>query len=118
TGGESHNVLVVREAELTFGPAALSTGGTAAVRATIRFKSSVTDADGRELGRISGEVYARDAATSPTAAAMTANASQAIEAMYEEIGNKIAHPSDLSRAPSDPENSTRSEEIRAMHQRM
>ncbi|MEO6777093.1 MAG: hypothetical protein ABI467_29450 [Kofleriaceae bacterium] len=90
--GSSGQVLVLREAELTFGPAAIGTGGTAAVRARIRFKSSLSDASGTEVGRISGEVSARDAATSPTPEAMTANAAQAVEAMYEQIAEKIAHP--------------------------
>ncbi len=91
-GGSKERVLVLREAELTFGPAALGPGGTAAVRAHIRFKSTVADPSGNELIRIFGEVEARDAATVPTAEAMTANAAQATEAMYEQIAKKILHP--------------------------
>ena len=91
-GGSTGLVLVLREAELTFGPAAIGSGGTAAVRARIRFKSSVENAAGKEVGRITGEVMARDAATSPTPEAMTANAAQAVEALYEGIAAKIAEP--------------------------
>jgi hypothetical protein len=50
-GGASGRVLVLREAELSFGPAAIGMGGTAAVRAHIRFKSSLVDPSGAELGR-------------------------------------------------------------------
>jgi hypothetical protein len=88
----SQLVLQLREADLSFGPAALGRGGTAAVRARIRFKSSLLDASGKEVGRVFGEVEARDAATSPTPEAMTANASQAVEAMYEAIAAKLAGP--------------------------
>ena len=91
-GGPHDHVLILRDAELSFGPAAIGRGGTAAVRAHIRFKSSLADAAGTELARISGDVDARDAATSPTPEAMTLNASQATEAMYEAIAQKIAHP--------------------------
>jgi hypothetical protein len=91
-GGSVDRVLVLREAELTFGPAAIGPQGTAAVRARIRFKSSIADASGKEVIRISGDVIARDAATTPTLEAMTANASQATEAMYEQIADKIEHP--------------------------
>lgn len=91
-GGASDHVLVLREAELSFGPAAIGMGGTAAVRAHIRFKSSLVDPSGNEVGRISGDVDARDAATSPNPEAMTMNAAQATEAMYEQIADRIAHP--------------------------
>jgi hypothetical protein len=88
-GGSSTFVLQLREADLSFGPAAIGPGGTAAVRARIRFKSSIVDASGKELARVGGEVVARDAATSPSPEGMTANASEAVEAMYEGIAAKI-----------------------------
>src|SRR6185436_813547 len=59
-------VVILREASLSFGPAAIKAAGTAAVRARIRFKATITDASGQELGRISGDVDAHDAATVPS----------------------------------------------------
>jgi len=89
SGGSSHRSLRLRLVQLSFSPVALGPGGTAAVRATIRFKASVLDENGEEVERESGEVSARDAATRPTPEAITANASQAVEAMYETIAAKI-----------------------------
>ena len=86
----SSRSLKLREVQLSFGPVAIGLGGTAAVRATIRFKVSVLDESGEEVERESGEVSARDAATRPAPEAMTANASQAVEAMYEAIASKIS----------------------------
>jgi hypothetical protein len=46
-GSPTGRTLELIEAELTFAPAAVGFGGTAAVRATIRFKARVLDARGR-----------------------------------------------------------------------
>jgi hypothetical protein len=98
-GGSSHRSLRLRDLQLSFSPVALGPGGTAAVRATIRFKASVLDENGEEVERESGEVSARDAATRPTPEAITANASQAVEAMYEAIAVKIVE--EASAQPSN-----------------
>lgn len=95
----SNRSLRLRDLQLSFSPVALGPGGTAAVRATIRFKASVLDENGEEVERESGEVSARDAATRPTPEAITANASQAVEAMYEAIAVKIVE--EASAQPSN-----------------
>ena len=110
-GSSTQLVLQLREADLSFGPAALYTGGTAAVYARVRFKSSVIDGAGKEVQRIAGEVVARDAATSPTPEAMTANASQAVEAMYESIAAKIAEPGKAEPGKGEPDDRLRDRAI-------
>jgi hypothetical protein len=74
--------LELMQADLSFAPAAIGPGGTAAVVATIRFKARVIDATG-ERGVLAGTVHAREANTSASEAGMTDNASKAIEALYE-----------------------------------
>lgn len=84
-GGTSGLVLQIREADLTFAPAALIGGVTAAARARIRYKASLLDPSGKEIARLSGDADAHDVATRPQPSALTANAAQAVEAMYEAI---------------------------------
>jgi len=88
-GGSSGLVLQIREAELTFAPAALVGGVTAAARARIRYKASLLDPSGKELVRLSGDADAHDAVTQPQPPALTANAAQAVEAMYEKIAAEL-----------------------------
>ncbi|HEX8796202.1 MAG TPA: hypothetical protein VF765_34870 [Polyangiaceae bacterium] len=92
-GGTSGLVLQIREAELTFAPAALRGGITSAARARIRYKASLLDPSGKELARLSGDADAHDAITQPQPSAMTANAAQAVEAMYETIAAKLVEGS-------------------------
>lgn len=96
-GGTSGLVLQIREADLTFSPAALRGGITSAARARIRFKASILDPSGKELARVSGDADAHDAATQPQPPAMTANAAQAVEAMYEGIAAKLAEAASSSK---------------------
>jgi hypothetical protein len=81
--GAGKRKLELLSAELTFAPAAVGRGGTAAVVATIRFKARTLDGSGKELGVVAGTVQAREPNVSPTEAGMTDNASKAVEALYE-----------------------------------
>ena len=75
--------LELLSAELSFSPAAVGRGGTAAVVATIRFKARTLNASGKELMVFAGTVQAREANVSASEEGMTDNASKAVEAMYE-----------------------------------
>jgi hypothetical protein len=75
--------LELMEAELSFAPAAVGMGGTAAVWAQIRFKARAVDASGNELGVLAGTVKAKEANVSATEAGMTENASKAVESLFE-----------------------------------
>jgi hypothetical protein len=87
--GSTGRTLELIEAELTFAPAAVGFGGTAAVRATIRFKARVQDASGKEIGVLAGNVAAREANVSASEAGMTDNASKAVEALYEALATEL-----------------------------
>jgi hypothetical protein len=81
--------LELYEAELSFAPAAVGMGGTAAVVAQIRYKARATDSAGKELGVLAGTVKAREANVSATEAGMTDNASKAVEALYETLATEL-----------------------------
>jgi hypothetical protein len=81
--GSAGRKLELFSAELTFAPAAVGRGGTAAVVATIRFKARVLDPSGKELAVLAATAVAREANVSPSEAGMTDNASKAVEALYE-----------------------------------
>jgi len=83
--GSAERKLELLNADLAFSPAAVSHGATAAVVATIRFKARVLDASDKPLAAIAGTVEAREAAVTPSEAAMTDNASKAVEALYEKL---------------------------------
>lgn len=76
-------------AELSFAPAAVSRGATAAVIAQIRYKARLVGDEGQELGAFAGTVQAREADVTPNEPAMTANASMAVEAMYEQLSSEL-----------------------------
>jgi len=88
-GASSGRTLQLLQAELSFGAAAVGMGGTAAVRASIRFKARLLDASGKELGAVAGTADAHDANTSASEGGMTANASEAVEALYEMLTNEF-----------------------------
>jgi hypothetical protein len=81
--------LELYEAELSFAPAAVGMGGTAAVVAQIRFKARSLDPSGKELGVLAGTVRAREANTSASEQGMTSNASKAVEALYETLAAEL-----------------------------
>jgi hypothetical protein len=85
TAGSSGRRLLLLKADLSFGPAAVSSAGTAAVFAAIRYQAKLLDSSGNELGAIAGNAQAREANTSVREAAMTDNASKAVEALYEAL---------------------------------
>jgi hypothetical protein len=88
-GSPTGRKLELIEAELTFAPAAVGFGGTAAVRANIRFKARVLDASGKEIGVLAGNAAAREANVSASEAGMTDNASKAVEALYEVLATEL-----------------------------
>jgi hypothetical protein len=86
---ESGRTLELIEAELSFGPAAVGPGGTAAVVAHVRFKARVTDAAGAEVAALAGTATAREANTSASEEGMTRNAQLAVEALYEKLAAEL-----------------------------
>ena len=89
---ENGRKLELMQADLSFAPAAVGRGGTAAVVATIRFKARVVDATG-ERGVLAGTVHAREANTSASEEGMTDNAAKAIEALYEMLTAELLQKS-------------------------
>ncbi|HSC88523.1 MAG TPA: hypothetical protein VLC09_14675 [Polyangiaceae bacterium] len=90
-GATSSYKLHIVMAELSFAPAAVSSGGGVhAVRAQVRYKVRIVGSDGAELGVATGTVEAREANAVASEEAMTANASQAVEAMYETISAQLS----------------------------
>jgi len=85
----SGRTLELIEAELSFGPAAVGRGGTAAVVGAIRFKARVLDASGAEVGALAGTATAREANTSASEEGMTRNAQLAVEALYEKVAAEL-----------------------------
>ncbi len=96
--------LELMETELSFSPAAVNgNGSTVAAVAGIRFKARLLSADGQEVAALAGTVHARDPITSN--GQMTANASQAVEALYETLVRELisTHTSTpASPAPATP----------------
>ncbi len=91
SGAEGGPKLELIEANLSFAPAAVGSGGTAAVVATIRFKARVIDRTGERA--LAGTVRAREANTSASEAGMTDNASKAVEALYEALAGGLLQKS-------------------------
>jgi hypothetical protein len=89
TGSPDGRRLELLLAELAFGAAGVGMGGTAAVRASIRFKARLLDRSGGELAVLAGTAIARDANTSASPEGMTANASQAVEVLYEKLATDL-----------------------------
>jgi hypothetical protein len=89
TAGGSGRRLVLLKADLSFGPAAVSSSGTSAVVAAIRYQARLLDSSGNELGAIAGNAEAREVNTSPREAAMTDNASKAVDALYEALAANL-----------------------------
>ena len=81
----SDRKLEILEARLSFAPAAVSRGATAAVTATIAFKARVLDGHDVELGIVAGTAQAKEANVSVTEAAMTDSAAKAVESLYEAL---------------------------------
>ena len=81
--------LEILQAELSFGPAAVGRGGTAAVIAQIRFKARLFDETGNEIGALAGTSHAREANVSASEAGMTDNATKAVESLYEVLATEL-----------------------------
>lgn len=81
--------LELVEAQLSFSPLAVDARHhVASVVATIRYKSRLVDGAGNET-LLAGTVHAREPDPSPTEAGMTDNASKAVEALFEELNEKL-----------------------------
>jgi hypothetical protein len=91
--GSAGRRLQLLEAGLSFAPAAVSTYGTAAVIASIRFKARLVDSSGAEVARLAGTVEAREANVSPSERGMTDNAMKAVEALYEKLATELLQKS-------------------------
>lgn len=98
--GEPGRRLELLEAELSFGPAAVSPqmfDRTTAVYGTIRFKARLLSASGEEEATIAGTVHSREANVSATPEGMTESAMNVVEALYERLATDL-----LSRPPPAP----------------
>ena len=98
--GEPGRKLELLEAELSFGPAAVSPqmfDRTTAVYATIRFKARLLSPSGEEEAAIAGTVHSREANVSATTEGMTESAMKVVEALYERLATDL-----VSRPPPAP----------------
>jgi hypothetical protein len=93
SAGSSGRRLELLEAELSFSPAAVSRDGTAAVIASIRFKSRLLDSSGAEVAKLAGTVEAREVNVRPSEEGMTDNAKKAVEALYEKLAVELLQKS-------------------------
>jgi hypothetical protein len=105
--GEPGRKLELIEAELSFGPAAVSPqmfDRTTAVYGTIRFKARLLSATGEEEAAIAGTVHSREANVSATTEGMTESAMKVVEALYERLATDLVSrpPPAPAPAPSPP----------------
>jgi len=101
--GEPGRKLELIEAELSFGPAAVSPqmfDRTTAVYATIRFKARLLSAAGEEEAAIAGTVHSREANVSATTEGMTESAMKVVEALYERLATDLVSRPPLAPAPA------------------
>lgn len=104
--GEPGRKLELIEAELSFGPAAVSPqmfDRTTAVYGTIRFKARLLSASGEEEAAIAGTVHSREANVSATTEGMTESAMKVVEALYERLATDlVSRPPPAPAAPAAP----------------
>lgn len=94
-GATSGRTLELLQANLSFAPAAASTWGVAAVVAMIRFKARLVDRTGTEVASLAGTAQARELLPTPTGPAdeaLARNAAEAIEALYEQLSERLIAP--------------------------
>lgn len=103
--GEPGRKLELIEAELSFGPAAVSPqmfDRTTAVYGTIRFKARLLSASGEEEAAIAGTVHSREANVSATTEGMTESAMKVVEALFERLATDLISRPPPAPAPAPP----------------